>query len=305
MIATTLSFSLDFNNDRMGKECVATHLGEKDVFFMDIFLEESASELLLGPIPPDEKKKGSKPPKGLPAYLAHLWKVPLLSAEQEYHAFRKLNYLKYRSACLEASLRSCVGCVAMLDDLERLGNQQVEVRNLIIESNLRLVYSLAKRYARLNSQEFDEAICVGNACLVRAVDLFDFRRGLRFSTYAYQAIQTAIFGAYRKEGKVRSKFSASGGEAVESAVGDAGASDLAGLHCVELREQVIQLMEALDERDRIIVMARFGIDQRHSGVAFHVIAKEVGLSTTRTVQLFHRSIAKMRSLIAKRRLVLQ
>ena len=267
---------------------------------MSIFRNESASEMLLGPMPQNEKNNKSKPPRGLPAYLAHLWTVPLLTAEQEQHSFRKLNYLKYRSSCLEASLRSCIGCAAMLDDLKQLNDRSVEVRNVLIESNLRLVVSLAKRYASCNSHQFDEMVCVGNAALFRAVDLYDFRRGNRFSTYAFRAIQTSIFSMYRKEGRMKRRFVASGTEVVESAIGDAGESDIAGLHSAEAREQVIQLMEALDERDRAIVMARFGINRKRKGVAFHVIAKEIGLSTTRTVQLFHRSLEKMRAVLAKR-----
>lgn len=63
----------------------------------------------------------------------------------------------------------------MLGDLKHLNECSVEVRNLLIESNLRLVISLAKKYASSISLDFDELVCVGNAALVRAVDLFDFR----------------------------------------------------------------------------------------------------------------------------------
>lgn len=236
----------------------------------------------------------------MPAYLSHLWTMPLLTAEQEFHGFRKLNYLKYRVSFLDKNLRSCVGCAAMPDDLNQLNHQCAEVRNLLIESNLRLVVSLSKKYASWNSNEFDEMVSVGNAALIHAVDLFDFRRGFRFGTYAYQAIQSSIFSSYRKEGRIKSRFVTSGSEAVELAIGDAGQSAIAELQSAEAREQVIQLIESLDERDQMIVMARFGINQKRKGVAFQVIAKEIGLSPTRTVQLFHRSLAKMRRLINTR-----
>jgi RNA polymerase sigma factor (sigma-70 family) len=303
MLTTAPNGSLQNHEERMPVQSFTSGDHEGDFFFLSVFQNESASEMLLGPMPPNENNTKSKPPTGLPAYLAHLWTNPLLTAEQEQHGFRKLSYLKYRTSCLEASLRSSIGCSAMLDDLKQLNDQTVEVRNLLIESNLRLVVSLAKRYARCNSNEFDEMVCVGNAALIHAVDLYDFRRGVRFSTYAYRAIQTSIFSSYRKEGRRKSRFITRGTEAVESATGDAGESEIAGLQSTEAREQVIQLMDALDERDRTIVMARFGINQKHKGVAFHVIAKEVGLSTTRTVQLFHRSLAKMRVLLTKRKSV--
>ncbi|MGB7328959.1 MAG: sigma-70 family RNA polymerase sigma factor [Rubripirellula sp.] len=294
--------SLPHQNSDRSAELLASGDQEGDFFFLSVFRSESASEMLLGPMPASEKTTLTKPPRGLPAYLAHLWTVPLLTAEQEQHSFRKLNYLKYRRSCLQSNVRSCIGCAAMADDLTQLDDRVVEVRNAIVEANLRLVVSLAKRYAGWNSNEFDEIVGVGNAALIRAVDLFDFRRGGRLSTYAYQAIQTSIYSNYRKESRMSRGFIASGTEAVESAVGDAGESDLAELQSVETREQVIQLLTTLDDRARKIVSARFGINRKRKGVAFHVIAKEIGLSTTRTAQLFHHSIAKMRGLLTKRNL---
>jgi RNA polymerase sigma factor (sigma-70 family) len=274
---------------------------EGEYFFTPDFLDESAREMLLATLPASEKRRKSKAPNRCPAYLAHLWTVPLMTFEQEQHEFRKLNYLKFCAFNLESRLRSCIGCSAMVEELGMTRDHIVEIRNLVIESNLRLVVSLAKKYAHFGSNEFDEMICVGNAALMRAVDLFDYRRQVRFSTYAYRAIKTSIFSAYRKEAKMKSRFVESGAWAVDSVVGNAGESDIAELRSAEAREQVIQLMESLDERDRKIVMARFGINQQSKGVAFHVIAKEIGISTTRTVQLFHRSISKMRVLLSKRR----
>ncbi len=299
MLATAPQTSLADQEDRESIQECKDRDHSANFFFMSIFSDESAVDLLLGPMPAADKLAETNPPRGLPAYLAHLWTVPLLTAEQEHHGFRKLNYLKYRSSCLDSSLRSCMGCAAMLRDLKHFNECSVEVRNLLIESNLRLVISLAKKYASSSSLDFDEMVCVGNAALVRAVDLFDFRREIRFSTYAYHAIQTSIFGAYRKESRMNSRFVADGTVTVESAISDAGECDVAELKAVETRDQVIQLMEALDDRDKQIVMARFGINRKHNGVAFHVIAKEIGLSTTRTIQLYHRSLSKMHALLSR------
>lgn len=297
MLETTPQTSLANPQDRQSVRASNDCGDSPNFFFLSIFSDETTAGLVMGPMPASDKLAEANPPRGLPAHLAHLWTVPLLTAEQEYHGFRKLNYLKYRSSCLESSLRSCVGCAAMLADLKHLNQAAVEVRNLLIESNLRLVISLAKKYAVSNSLDLDELICVGNAALVRAVELFDFRRNIRFSTYAYHAIQTSIFGAYRKESRVKRRFVANGTATVDSAVSDAGVSDVAELKALEARNQVIQLMEALDDRDKQIVMTRFGINRKDNGVAFHVIAKEIGLSTTRTIQLYHRSLSKMQAVV--------
>ncbi len=267
-------------------------------FFEDSFTDDSCSAIFLDTMPVDSDSKTKAPPNDLPAYLKHLWSVPLLTAQQQHHCFRKLNYLKFLSARNQALAASCMGCARMLDDVADWDEQACKVRNLIVESNLRLVVSLAKKYAAFASDEFDEMVCVGNAAVVRAVDLFDYRRGVCFSTYAYHAIQHSIFAAFRKEGRIKSRFAADGSEAIESASADAGASELAEIRASEARIQVMELIQNLDERDQQIVMARFGIDREAEGVAFHVIAKEIGLSTTRTAQLFRRSMEKLRTFIA-------
>ncbi len=273
--------------------------GSADYFFQDVFEDELAAKLLLGPMPASPASQTKNPPSGLPAYLQHLWTVPLLTEEQEYHCFRKLNYIKHLMNTTRANAHSCMGCAEMLDDIDRWKDSVNEVRNLLIESNLRLVVSLAKKYAGFASDEFDEMISVGNEALMRAVDLFDFRRGIRFCTYAYQAIQRSIFGVHRKETRIKGNFIANGNEAMQSAISDAGASDLARIDAREAHDQVIRLMEVLDDREKQIVMARFGFDRDEDGVAFHVIAKEIGLSTTRTTQLFRHSLQKMRGLLSE------
>ncbi|TWT97475.1 sigma-70 family RNA polymerase sigma factor [Neorhodopirellula pilleata] len=169
-----------------------------------------------------------------------------------------------------------------------------QVRHRIIESNLRLVFSIAKRYAQPKTDEFDEFVSVGNAALVRAVDMFEPHRGWRFSTYAYKAIQRAIFGVYRQDRRRRQRIVSGEFEFAETLLGDDG-DEVRRLHQAKLiRRNANRLMKKLDDRDRAIVMSRFGINRSESGLAFRKIADEIGISTTRTVQLFHRSMKLMR-----------
>jgi RNA polymerase primary sigma factor len=271
-----------------------------DYFFQDEFEDASIRLTFLGPMPGNTQAVVSKAPAGVPSYWARLWTLPVLTAEQEFHCFRRLNYLKYLMSRVQRDLYSCLGCVAMLDEYESHKQMIVANRSFLIESNLRLVVSLAKRHAGTAGEEFDDMVCVGNASLVRAVDLFDYRRGIRFSTYAYQAIQCAIFDSFRREKRLRGTFVADGNSFTESAIRDAAESDQAELHAKDACEQVSRLMGELDDRERQIVLSRFGINHSSDGLSFSSIAKEIGVSTTRTVQLFHRSIAKMRRAAMKR-----
>ncbi|MGB7346986.1 MAG: sigma-70 family RNA polymerase sigma factor [Pirellulaceae bacterium] len=276
-------------------------VNQGDYFFIDAFADQGAGEIFMAVMPPAASTSTVRPPTGLPSYLAHLWSMPILNQQQEQHCFRKLNYLKYLMHSSQTSSKSCVACREMLDDIEALRESIVRTRNFIVESNLRLAVSIAKRQATISTESFDELLCIGNETLMRAVDLFDFRRGIRFSTYAYSAIHRSVYEAYRQQNRYRKIVVGDAESALDYCEGDASASDRAVLDATEAAEQAGDLLNELDDRDRHIVMARFGMDGSGSGVAFHVIAKEIRLSTTRTVQLFNRSIEKLRAAAERRK----
>ena len=195
----------------------------------------------------------------------------LLTAEEERNAFLRLTELRQNES------HDCEG-----------------VRHRIIESNLRLVFAIAKRYAQPNTDEFEEFVSVGNAALVRAVDMFDPHLGWRFSTYAYKAIQRAIFGVYRQDRRRRQRVVSDQFGFAEALLGDDGDEVRTLQRAKLIQSDANLLMRKLDDRDRAIVMSRFGINRPESGLAFRKIASEIGISTTRTVQLFHRSMKTMR-----------
>jgi RNA polymerase primary sigma factor len=115
-----------------------------------------------------------KPPQDADFYLAHLYEIPLLSREEEASLFRKMNYLKFRAARLKHKLDPERATVKQLNEIERLHREALATRNQIVEANLRLVFSLAKRYAPAGSPAFDEFISEGHLTVMRAVEKFDF-----------------------------------------------------------------------------------------------------------------------------------
>lgn len=263
-----------------------------EYYYCDEFADESQHDAILAD--PPESTAGSKrrrAPTGLQSFYASLYTVPLLSKEAEHQQFRKYHFLKYLASDAEQRWTH----------LERrwYRKRAEQTRNRLIEANLRLVVSIAKKYAASFPGEMDDLIGVGSGALVRAVELFDFRRGLRFSTYAYQAISRSMLTAVGRRQRVASRMSLCGDDLGD--VEDLGCEEqIETLSRLESQASAVALINQLEARDRYIVMSRFGIDRDHEGASFSAIAKEIGISTTRTVQLYHRSIEKMRRIAVNR-----
>jgi RNA polymerase primary sigma factor len=103
-------------------------------------------------------------------WLLRIGQIPLLTSEQE----------------LEAAKRAELGCL--------------KSRQLLIEANLRLVVSIAKKYSGRGIQLHD-LIQEGNVGLMRATDKFDWRKGCRFSTYATWWIRQSVIRAVSEQSR--------------------------------------------------------------------------------------------------------
>ncbi|SFQ11311.1 RNA polymerase sigma factor [Actinomadura madurae] len=122
-------------------------------------------------------------------YLKQIGKVPLLNAEQEVELAKRIE------AGLFAEERLAVSGPAMseedLEDFEWIAEDGRRAKNHLLEANLRLVVSLAKRYTG-RGMLFLDLIQEGNLGLIRAVEKFDYTKGYKFSTYATWWIRQAI-----------------------------------------------------------------------------------------------------------------
>jgi RNA polymerase primary sigma factor len=120
-------------------------------------------------------------------YLKQIGKVALLNAEQEVSLAKRIE------AGLFADEQLTGGHVgsADLDDYEWIAEDGRRAKNHLLEANLRLVVSLAKRYTG-RGMLFLDLIQEGNLGLIRAVEKFDYTKGYKFSTYATWWIKQAI-----------------------------------------------------------------------------------------------------------------
>jgi RNA polymerase primary sigma factor len=135
-------------------------------------------------------------------YLTDIGKVALLNAEQEVDLAKRIEAGLFAAEKLRASDAKETRKVAakLRRDLEWIAADGVRARNHLLEANLRLVVSLAKRYQGKGLTLLD-LIQEGNIGLVRAVEKFDYTKGYKFSTYATWWIRQALQRAIADQGR--------------------------------------------------------------------------------------------------------
>jgi RNA polymerase primary sigma factor/RNA polymerase sigma factor len=249
---------------------------------------------ILGPLPQsDLPTKKPRPPKDMPAYLASLYEVPLLTREQEVHLFWKMNYLKYKASVLRAQLDLDRPELRLMDQIEKLYDESVATKNQVISANLRLVVSIAKRYIG-PAGDFFELVSDGNVSLIRAVEKFDFSRGNRFSTYASWAIMKNFSRTIPAVFRQRERFHTSCPE-MFSTVEDLHPDYYEQQSAQIQRESHVEgILARLDERERQIVTSRFGLIRGQEPLKLKQIGAAMGVSKERIRQIECRAMGKLR-----------
>src|SRR5919112_2003579 len=224
-------------------------------------------------------ERPSETPDLIPGYFAHIDKGKLLTHAEE----------------IDLSKRAKAG--------------DKGARQRLIEKNLRLVVSVAKKYRGMGLP-FEDLIQEGNIGLMKAVEKFDPDRGWRFSTYATwwerQAVQRAVAdkgrtirvpvhmgekvrnvkGAMPDAGSLnRPLGSEEDGSELGELVEDEGASDTAGEVMHEMETEGLQAaIESLPERHRHVLVRRYGLDDQKPATLAE-LSEELKVSRERVRQL--------------------
>jgi len=280
-----------------------------DYIYHPSFDDATLEELILGPMPDlevyESKQRDMRAPKDVPAELASLYEVPLLSKEQEQHLFRKMNFLKYQAAQLRKQLSKEGEDAGQVDptkvriqSLNRIEELQMEankVKDQLINANMRLVVSIAKRHTG-QTDNFFELLSDGNMSLIRAVEKFDFGRGFKFSTYASWAIMKNFARSIPEELHRKERY-VTGHEEVLDAAQDSRTDEQECLASTEqAAHRVNRLLEYLEPREQLIIRMRAGLDDNSRAMTLEEIGQRLGITKERVRQLNVRIMKKLRTI---------
>ncbi|MEW4489183.1 sigma-70 family RNA polymerase sigma factor [Thalassoglobus sp. JC818] len=226
----------------------------------------------------------------------------LLTPPGEAFLFRKMNYMKSRASRIEINSNGEVRNSSAMSRYERFVKEAKRARAAIIEANLRLVASIAQKFAR-SRNDFEDLVSEGNMILVNAVDKFDYSRGFRFSTYATHAIQRHYYRVMQRQQRRQNREVNTSSEILGDVVPTRETE--APLDHKIADALIDHFGQCLDEREVVIIRERFGLNDEQSSETLKSVAKKVGLSKERVRQLQMTAIEKLQDLALKLNLRLE
>lgn len=215
---------------------------------------------------------------------------PLLSRTQEKEHFLRMRSLVTRADELQARIDRGDASPAMIERVEALRAEANNVRNQIVEANLRLVVSVAAKFASRETP-LNELVSECLPPLMRAVELFDVDQGNNFSTYATHAVRNAIGRALQRGARGRERMVSTEPGVMDARPGAANEDPADPVRWTKLAGRALGL---LTPRERTILAARFGLDGFSHEHTFREIGGMLGLSKERARVLAHQSIETLR-----------
>lgn len=218
----------------------------------------------------------------------------LLTREQEFHLFRKYNYLKYRiskltNLKLEGLKNSGLG------EIEKNINKMHETRNIIMKCNMRLIVKPSIKHFGVGTFNSEEFFSNGYIHMIKAINCFDHTRGFKFSTYFVNVL-------YRNLQRDRSKLFDDRCEHLGHDPQDQRVVDYREINDYYNKQFIKEMLSNLGEsykNSRKDVSIRAAVVEKYFGTdngeekTLHEVGLQIGISRERVRQLVDDTISSL------------
>lgn len=232
-------------------------------------------------------------------YLQVVQNIPELKRDEEVGLFRKYNFLKYLASIARKDMKPTDFSGKVLKQIEGWLSDAENIKNAIIEANLRLVIKIARRHSVPNAN-LQDLISEGNFSLMSSIEKFDYTKGFRFATYA----SLVIAKGYARRTSVKSgQIDKSQTDAIDDMEYNLRTVSPTDILAVErARKSLINVIEGnLDEREQYIVLHHFGLTGSHirkNKKTLQQIGDKLGITKERVRQLELLALQKLRQILS-------
>ncbi len=276
-----------------------------------LFDHPDADEIILKLLPEKARQQGEYPltgveireqivlrqPNDIPAYLAEVFRQPILSHALVLDAFRRMNYLKAKAARLQARLDVTRVRAADMENIESLLENAGIIRNQILQTHLRVVVHVARKHQRAR-QDLFELISDGNLWMLRAVDTFDFSRGVKFSTYlTYVLMKNFARRMSDNSTRVDERLVSTQNDLLDKldAAPEQNVPD--AVDTLLMQGRLMDALQKLPQRERHLVAAHYGLEAGQGPLSHSQLARQMGITKTRVRQLEMRALGQLRLML--------
>lgn len=178
-----------------------------------------------------------------------------------------------------------------------------QARKKLIVHNLRLVVYIAKKYD-VSASEMEDLISIGTIGLIKAVNTYKLDKNIKLVTYASRCIENEILMYLRKKSKTRKEISFDEPLNIDYDGNELLLSDIVGTDSDivekafernENKRILLEVISKLDQRDKMILKMRYGIDQNEA--TQKDIADQLGISQSYISRLEKRILAQLKTLL--------